>query len=297
MQLAFDFCFAKNEVERAPLPERTRKHPRVSLVRPRNGREVLVGRAGRNRKGKQEGAKIVPFAKPADRPGPLSEYPADIVKLMTRKAEELYEVTHSWTCFPDAVALMEATLARFNPGGEERYLEIAKRLGTKGATKAAEMFAILLGHFSYEGEFGDVLGPVYQNLASMGAKSIMGQFFTPWPVAVMMAGMTMGDLKDHETRKKPITISDPACGSGVMLLAAKAVVAAERGRQALRDYAFYGQDIDRVCVNMCRVQMKLTDDRFMTNFLLASMPEVLTLAAGGKEAAGGVPRRALAATS
>ncbi len=63
------------------------------------------------------------------------------------------------------------------------------------------------------------------------------------------------DLADSYAHLRPITVCDPACGSGVMLLA----FAAACPRWAL-DYAvvrFYGQDVDRTCVKMARANMML----------------------------------------
>ncbi|MFH1147591.1 MAG: N-6 DNA methylase, partial [Pseudomonadota bacterium] len=259
-QLALDFFVsakakpAKLEiVKHAPV---VRDRRRTFLVTPRTGREILIRRGSATKPGSEEPKYEIP--EPTYQPCPVSEHPIETIRLVTRKAEELYGLTHDWASFRDGLNLIEATLSRFQPGGEERYMENVKRLGSKGATKASEIFAILLNHFTYQQQFGDVLGPVYQNLASMGARSILGQYFTPWSVAVAMAQMTLIDLEKREAEeKRPITVCDPCCGSGVMLLAAKAVIASRRGREALKEFAFYGQDIDPICVAMCRIQMRL----------------------------------------
>lgn len=62
-------------------------------------------------------------------------------------------------------------------------------------------------------------------------------------------------LSDAYAHLEPLTVCDPACGSGVTLLA----FAAACPRWAL-DYAvvrFYGQDVDRTCVKMARANMML----------------------------------------
>ncbi len=53
----------------------------------------------------------------------------------------------------------------------------------------------------------------------------------------------------------PVTICDPACGSGVMLLAAASSV--PRWMLDWNFVRFYGMDIDQTCVNMARVNILL----------------------------------------
>ena len=88
------------------------------------------------------------------------------------------------------------------------------------------------------GEMKDILGDLFQGAITYGEA---GQFFTPAPVARMMAQMTVGDVPEEEKHKVK-SICDPACGSGRMLLA----VAEEHPH-----WLFVGRDIDIRCVRMC----------------------------------------------
>ena len=54
---------------------------------------------------------------------------------------------------------------------------------------------------------------------------------------------------------EPFTICDPACGSGIMLLAAARSI--PRGLIDLGMIQFYGIDIDPICVEMARLNMRL----------------------------------------
>lgn len=103
--------------------------------------------------------------------------------------------------------------------------------------------------------FTDVLGDTYQELASNGHKKHLGQYFTPMPLAKMMALMTCGESIEPEDGRL-IRVCDPASGSGVMLLAFADVVAERAGNlEALKHYSFTGIDLDRVCALMAPLQL------------------------------------------
>lgn len=141
--------------------------------------------------------------------------------------------------------------------------------------------------------YRDTIGDVYMGFGNQNPGS--GQFFTPWNVAQMMAQMTSTTAEEIRTRlratiaKTPalamlvlmrdetlgdesddtlarcaryvpddfraVTVYDPCCGSGVMLLAAASVLPTWAVRAGL--VRFYGQDIDVTCVKMCRINCML----------------------------------------
>lgn len=101
--------------------------------------------------------------------------------------------------------------------------------------------------------FADILGPLYEELASKGGKQLLGQFFTPWPVASMMAMMTK-PTSVEVPKDRLLTACDPACGSGVMMLATASAILAEQGADALRRWSFYGCDLDPICARMMAIQ-------------------------------------------
>ena len=105
--------------------------------------------------------------------------------------------------------------------------------------------------------FRDILGELFMRLDVNSARA--GQFFTPWPIAEMMARMQF-DRAGFERlveEKGVVTVCDPAVGSGVMLLAFAKVIHDELGRWGTGKLRLYGQDIDVRCVNMCRIQLRM----------------------------------------
>jgi len=107
---------------------------------------------------------------------------------------------------------------------------------------------------SKEEPFKDILGILYEELASHGGKQLLGQFFTPWSIASMMARMNADP--DHQTAGNGLkAFSDPACGSGVMLLAKANQLLEANGPDELRNWQFHGCDIDGICARMTAIQL------------------------------------------
>lgn len=80
--------------------------------------------------------------------------------------------------------------------------------------RLAEMHgAVVLG---LEDEIHDFLGPLFMETVSNAA---MGQFFTPDPLCQMMAELQLADAPAQLAAKGWLSISEPAGGTGGMLLA------------------------------------------------------------------------------
>ncbi|WP_046483557.1 N-6 DNA methylase [Pseudomonas veronii] len=108
------------------------------------------------------------------------------------------------------------------------------------------------GLVAKEEPFKDILGAVYAELSSKGGKQLLGQFFTPWNIAVMMANFDPEPVTKAQGRK---VLSDPACGSGVMLLARANQIIEKHGAEELYRWTFYGCDLDGICARMTAIQL------------------------------------------
>lgn len=107
-----------------------------------------------------------------------------------------------------------------------------------------------------DASFEDILGSTYMELGH--SNSYMGQYFTPWSAAKMMAMMTLGNTAQWGTTytyEKPCTICDPCVGSGVLLLAAASCIPKEAILRG--EVMFYGQDLDNICVKMARLNLRI----------------------------------------
>lgn len=102
--------------------------------------------------------------------------------------------------------------------------------------------------------FADVLGSVYMAIASRGGRSMLGQFFSPSPLADLKARM-LGLSHDTLNPNDLTRIGDPACGSGALLLAVARIVLQDLGPAALNRIHLDGTDLDSICARVAAVQI------------------------------------------
>ena len=104
--------------------------------------------------------------------------------------------------------------------------------------------------------FTDVLGSLYMELSSRYKQKSLGQYFTPWPIALMMSKILYGNTDPD--KGKLTSVCDPACGSGIMLLAFAHNIVTVHGNESLPYFSFTGIDLDRLCA-------RITACQFLTN--------------------------------
>jgi hypothetical protein len=153
--------------------------------------------------------------------------------------------------FRRSVDIWEAILRRAEM---DEWLELCRGM-ERGMEPLAEALTRLMEHARYS--FEDVPGNVYMELGL--GDVYKGQYFTPFPVAQMMTAMTLNKtFIPPAPGEPPFKIHEPACGSGVMLLASMEWLehhypgSLDRG-----DVVFSGQDLDPTAVSMCRLNFRL----------------------------------------
>jgi type I restriction enzyme M protein len=101
----------------------------------------------------------------------------------------------------------------------------------------------------------DAFGDLFMEWA--GSKNALGQCFTPACICDMMADCTFGDTKPDVPQVncngfgRRITVSDCACGSGRLLLAA----ASKLERMGAEKPYLIGEDIDAMCCKQTAINM------------------------------------------
>ena len=189
---------------------------------------------------------------------------------LKRVIDEVYSITHDRRCFATCCELWWATLQRFE-GGESVYMELIADWPDEAVRVAKKGFHILVDHFTHDGGFDDILGQTYMMIRSDWGGSVLGQYFTPWPIARLMTELTAGKLDPDRLANGPaVEMYDPACGSAVMLLAARAHIASTFGRRALRNVRCYGQDVDRLCCTMANIQLAMSNVPWMLSLMAAT---------------------------
>lgn len=131
---------------------------------------------------------------------------------------------------------------------ENDYLATMEKYSNEEKAEIARLSGLLL--LAYAENFSDVLGDIYMQ-CSMGDQK-MAQFFTPYNVAVMMAAMNL----DNMPATKPFTLSEPSCGSGVMVIAA-ADILRQRKIKYWENMFVVAQDLDWTCVYMSYIQLSM----------------------------------------
>lgn len=162
---------------------------------------------------------------------------------------------HRYTVFTDFVTMMAISL--HNAIVKDEKLEAEYMRCIQGYKREDQLqFPKLLAIFVdiSEGEPYDHFGQLFMALGF--SEDRKGQFFTPPEIAEMMVRMTFIDIQEKLTQKAFVTLSEPACGAGSMLLASVKVLI-QAGYNPANVLWIQAIDIDRVSALMCYIQLTL----------------------------------------
>lgn len=134
---------------------------------------------------------------------------------------------------------------------EEEYHAIATCYTSDEMHEFSIAFSSLVNEME-EKPFTDILGDYYLEVASHSSKQARGEFFTPPEISKLMARMLF-DVDAVKTKGIPITVNEPACGSGGMVLAVAELFAPD-SVDLLRVTC---QDINPLATDMCFINTTL----------------------------------------
>jgi methylase of polypeptide subunit release factors len=143
---------------------------------------------------------------------------------------------------------------------EARYMTIVAGYSRDEARKMAEMLGSLAKALAYEDSDCPLSTLMTRlELGSKAMKGRLGQFYTPFHVSYMMAQMVLAprdQLAEEIKEKGYLTMQEPACGAGGMVLAfARAFE--ERGFSVKNQLYVTAIDIDPAAVHMTYLQASL----------------------------------------
>lgn len=172
-------------------------------------------------------------------------------KAFQKKLEELAYGRSLYDVWNDFITLSAVTIANsvsFRQEREDIGHSIMKKYGEQGMAGMKELFARTVD--ALEGNpCQDYLGTMYMEFGF--GNQHLGQFFTPYHLAEAMATLSLPD----EDRPY-LTVGDPCCGSGVMLIAAFHRTLQQKRNPHTQMFCV-GQDISFVIAMMCYIQISL----------------------------------------
>lgn len=203
-------------------------------------------------------AERAPATSPSGRRTPLR--PRNDFSTFIRIFNDIAGHRHRYEVFRDfvtmgAICMHNALPSMKNAALEAEYLEIIARYDAEAQQAFPKLLAELVKLLDDEPR--DILGQLFMQLELGNERT--GQFFTPPEISELMARMSFGDAitaKVSTGTEEFVTLCEPACGAGGMVLAfVKVMIEAELN--PARAMWVQCQDIDRVAALMCYLQLSL----------------------------------------
>jgi len=137
--------------------------------------------------------------------------------------------------FADFCRMVACALA--NQTREDEYFQAIKGYSKDDLNQMAKAMALLINEMEYN-PFSDVLGTYYTQINSNVTAQARGEFYTPPALSRLLAEMNL-DPEKVRAEGKPVTVCDPAGGSGGIILACAEALAPDVDlmRATLQDIA------------------------------------------------------------
>ncbi|CAI1906037.1 Type I restriction-modification system methyltransferase subunit [Serratia entomophila] len=165
---------------------------------------------------------------------------------------------HRYEVFRDFVQMAACAVHNqvvFSPPLEDEYLGLVKQYERDDVNRMGKLLGILrCGLGLQQSIYDDVLGRIFMSL-ELG-DTHRGQFFTPFHISRMMAMLTVHDLESRLEQAPFLTVGEPACGSGGMVIAV-AEQFSQAGYPPSHHLFASCVDIDPVASAMCFLQLAL----------------------------------------
>lgn len=159
-----------------------------------------------------------------------------------------------WRVFSDFCelgALAFSNVVIKDPEREARYLKLINSYDKEDRDKFPHLLAWATEGVDLDTDF---LGRMFMTLEL--SNHWRGQFFTPMEIARTLSELTLSDAKNVVKERGFITVSDPACGAGALIIGAAAVLYSQdiNPQQCMHVTAV---DIDSTAAHMCFIQLSM----------------------------------------
>lgn len=167
-----------------------------------------------------------------------------------------------WQVYQDCIEMVALSIQNScelydtrRQNNEKRYLNIVNTYNKKEVEIMVQIYAKFIEMLE-ENPFQDLLGDLYMRL-DLGSKSI-GQFFTPYNVAKMMASIAYDaeSIKEKIKEKGFITLSEPCIGGGANVIAFCEILH-EANINYQKHLIIVGQDLSRIVALQAYIALSL----------------------------------------
>lgn len=183
----------------------------------------------------------------------------DYIKAFINILDKFHYKYPKWKVWNDFLYLSAVSIANLFPTAEKKerekqYQAIWNSYPEEYQVLLPQLLAVVIVAMDENPE-QDFLGTLYHKLELHQQQK--GQFFTPYHISHLMAELQfIGTNPDELNADNYISVNDPACGAGAMLIAF-ANVAKNHGINYQKDVLFVAQDIDQTAALMCYIQLSL----------------------------------------
>lgn len=185
--------------------------------------------------------------------------PSDLRKQFIKTFDRLAHHRQRHDVFSDFLTLAVCAIRKTTmPAGEQadaieaEYMAVVKRNNPDDIRAMPELLGITALAVQDGGQ--DFLGSVVGELELLN--SHMGQFFTPYDLSRLMAEISFEGVDEVIAAKGFVTVQEPACGAGGMILAAADVLAA-KGHDIGQTLYVDATDLAPMCFRMSYLQASL----------------------------------------
>ena len=191
---------------------------------------------------------------------------AKAIRFLRQSQSEFYKLfsplcgTHSaWEVWADFVSMSAVSIANvFDRQGpvhddrERQYMETIRRYPKEEQKVFPRLLATMVMALEEDPE-QDFLGEMFSALELNSHWK--GQFFTPYNIGHLLAEATVDGVEERVERQGWVSVNDPCCGAGALLVAARNVMV--RRNIPSTAVLFVAQDLDRTAALMCYLQLAL----------------------------------------